>query len=138
MKKAAKFLILVLSVSGFGAGAALALAQGEAANLLSSLEPGLWQFKAVGGGAPGTPVRQLCVKNTGKLVQIQHGVRPCDHYVVRGNAATLTVSYSCKGAGQGLTSIRKESSRLIHIDSQGISGNGPFSFTVEGRRTGPC
>ncbi|MFC4292663.1 DUF3617 domain-containing protein [Sphingorhabdus arenilitoris] len=138
MKKINKYLILSGVISCGAASAAAAFVQGGGSNLLGTLEPGLWQFKAVGGGAPATPVRQMCVKNQERLVQIQHGARDCEHYVVRGNAATMTVSYSCNGAGQGLTSIRKESARLIHIDSQGIHNNAPFSFTVEARRVAAC
>jgi hypothetical protein len=37
-----------------------------------------------------------------------------------------------------LTTIRKESSRIIHIQSQGIRNNAPFSFSAEGRKIGPC
>jgi hypothetical protein len=57
---------------------------------------------------------------------------------VRSTANSVTVSYSCKAQGLGLTTIRKESNRIIHIQSQGIRNNAPFSFAVEGRKTGPC
>jgi hypothetical protein len=72
------------------------------------------------------------------LAQIQHGVANCPHLIVDSNANSITISYSCKGAGQGLTTIRKESGRLVQIKSQGIRNNSPFSFSVEGRRSGAC
>jgi hypothetical protein len=115
-----------------------AYAQGGDLSLLESVERGMWQLRAVGGGPSGAPVNQICVSDPAKLVQIQHGTAACEHYVVRSSATAVTVSYSCKGMGQGLTTIRKESPRLIHIQSQGIRNNAPFSFSVEGRRTGAC
>ena len=120
-----------------GSGAA-AFAQGGDMSLLESLDHGLWQLRAVGGGNSGAAIDRLCLGNPSQLTQIQHGDTACDRYVVRSTPTSLTVSYSCKGQGQGLTTIRKESARLIHIQSQGIRNNAPFSFSVEGRRAGAC
>jgi hypothetical protein len=120
-----------------GSGA-LAFAQGGDLSLLESLERGLWQLRAVGGGPSGAPVNQLCVGDPSRLTQIQHGNAACDYYVVRSLPNSLTVSYTCKGQGQGLTTIRKESGKLIHIQSQGVRNNSPFSFSVEGRRSAAC
>jgi hypothetical protein len=129
-----------LAVAGFlclSAGSS-AFAQGGDLSLLESLERGLWQLRTVGGGPSGAAVSQLCVGEPSRLTQIQHGNSACDYYVVRSMPNSVTVSYSCKGQGQGLTTIRKESGRLIHIQSQGIRNNSPFSFSVEGRKTGTC
>ena len=71
-------------------------------------------------------------------MQIQHGATSCAHQLVEAGPNSVTVSYSCRGAGQGLTTIRKESGRLVQIKSQGIRNNSPFSFAVEGRRSGAC
>jgi hypothetical protein len=125
----------------------LALAAGSAghgfaaqddASLLQTLERGLWQLRAVGSGSSGAAASQLCVGDPKMLAQIQHGVANCSHLIVDSNANSITISYSCKGAGQGLTTIRKESGRLVQIKSQGIRNNSPFSFSVEGRRSGAC
>lgn len=114
-------------------------AQTDAPGLLQSLERGLWQLRAIGGGASTAAPSQLCVADPRSLVQIQHGANShCSHYVVRSTATSVTISYSCKGSGQGLTTIRKESPRLIQIQSQGISNGAPFSFAVEGRRSATC
>jgi hypothetical protein len=118
--------------------AAMAWAQGGDLSLLQSIDRGMWQMRAVGGGPSGASVNQICVGDPIKLTQIQHGTALCEHYVVRSSPTAVTVSYSCKGAGQGLTTIRKESGKLIHIQSQGIRNNSPFSFAVEGRYTGAC
>jgi hypothetical protein len=130
------FIVGLLSLCT-GAGGAV-WAQGEDLSLLTSLESGLWQLRAVGGGPSSVAASQLCLGDPVRLTQVQHGDVPCTRYIVRATPTTLTVSYSCKGQGQGLTTIRKESNRLIHIQSQGIKNNSPFSFSVEGRRAGAC
>lgn len=131
-----------LALAGFicmsaGSGA-FAYAQGGDLSLLESLDRGLWQLRAVAGGASGAPVSQMCVGDPARLTQIQHGDAPCSYYVVRSMPNSVTVSYTCKGQGQGLTTIRKETPKLIHIQSQGIRNNSPFSFAVEARRSSAC
>ena len=119
-------------------GSAIAYAQGGDLSLLDTLERGMWQFRSIGGSASAPPVGQLCVGDVSRLTQLQHGTTPCEQYVVRSLPNSVTVSYSCKGQGQGLTTIRKESGKLIQIQSQGIRNNAPFSFSVEGRKTVAC
>ncbi len=126
----------LLSVSA--ATGATAFAHGTDLSLLESLDRGLWQLRAVGGGKPGAAIDKLCVGDPARLTQIQHGDTPCTRYVVRSTPNSVTVSYSCRGQGQGLTTIRRESGKLIQIQSQGIKNNAPFSFSVEGRRAGTC
>ena len=138
MKKSIKHITL-LGFTAIGmASATLGMAQPVVPNLLDSLGRGMWQFRAVGGGATGTAVNRICVGDAHKLAQVQHQGLNCAHYVVRSSPENITVSYSCRGQGQGLTVIRKETSKLIHIDSQGIRNNSPFSFSVEARNVGPC
>ncbi len=117
------------------AGAAFAVSPNDDLALLDTLERGNWQLRATGGDPPLT---KICLGNPGALIQIQHSGVACEQYIVRTSANSVTVSYTCKGQGQGLTTIRKESNRIVHIQSQGIRDNAPFSFAVEGRRTGPC
>ncbi len=114
-----------------------ALGQGDTPELLTNLEPGRWTLRAIGGAS--VPVNQLCVSNPRVLAQIEHrGNGQCSHLLVRSSPTSVTISYSCKGAGQGLTTIRKETDRLIQVQSQGISNGAPFSFSVEGRHSGVC
>lgn len=113
----------------------VAVAATDDLSLLSTLERGMWQLRPTVGGGPAT---KICLGKPESLTQIQHSGLACDQYVVRSTANSVTVSYTCKGQGQGLTTIRKESSRIIHIQSQGIRNNAPFSFTVEGRKVGAC
>ena len=132
-------MALVGLVSAFASGSALAFAQTSDLSLLETLDRGLWELRAVGGGgASGAAVDKLCLGDPVRLTQIQHNDVPCSRYIVRSTPTSVTVSYSCKGQGQGLTTIRKESGRLIQIQSQGIRNNAPFSFSVEARRAGTC
>jgi hypothetical protein len=116
------------------AAAGVAKPDGDIA-LLDSLDRGMWQLRPTGGNVP---TAKICLGKSENLVQIQHSGLACDQYVVRSSANSLTVSYTCPGHGQGLTIIRKETNRIIHIQSQGIRNNAPFSFSAEGRKTGPC
>jgi hypothetical protein len=138
MKQQLKLIgLAAIMVVGTGS-TALAFVQNERMDFLQSIERGMWQLRAIGGGSSNALASQLCVADPKQLVQIQHGATACSHFVVRSTPNTVTISYSCKGAGQGLTTIRKESGRLIHIQSQGIKNSAPFSFSVEGRRAGVC
>jgi hypothetical protein len=133
---------LLMGLAALGAAlfgvAAHAFGQGETPELLTQLERGRWLLRAVGGGA-GAPVSQMCVADPRMLAQIEHRSNAqCSHFVVRSSATSVTISYSCKGAGQGLTTIRKETDKLIQIQSQGINNGSPFSFAVEGRHGGSC
>jgi hypothetical protein len=137
MNRVHKLVLAGLLSLGAGSAAQGVVAQ-DSGSLLQTLERGLWQLRAVGGGASAAGASQLCLGDPKLLAQIQHGATACSHMVVESTANAVTISYSCKGAGQGLTTIRKESGRLIQIKSQGIRNSSPFSFTVEGRRAGTC
>ena len=103
--------------------------------LLDSLDRGMWQLRPTAGSVP---TAKICLGKSESLTQIHHSGLACEQYFVRSSPNSLTVSYTCAGHGQGLTIIRKETNRIIHIQSQGIRDNAPFSFSAEGRRTGPC
>jgi hypothetical protein len=139
MKNALSHFALAATISlGVGSAALGGVATDDDADLLQTLDRGLWQLRAIGGGASTAAVSQLCVGDPKLLAQIQHGASNCSHFVVKSTVNAVTISYSCKGTGQGLTTIRRESGRLVQIQSQGIRNNAPFSFAVEGRRVGAC
>lgn len=138
MNKQVKHLVLAGLLSLGAGSAAERVSADDGTSFLASLERGMWQLRAVGGGASGAAASQLCLGDPRLLAQIQHGAANCSHLLVDSSANSVTISYSCNGAGQGLTTIRKESGRLVQIKSQGIRNNSPFSFAVEGRRSGAC
>ncbi len=134
IKKGKKLLTAALLLAA-GSGAA---AWAQADGFLSSLNRGLWELRAVGGGPSRAAQSRICLGDPAKLVQIQHGNADCTQRVLTRRADRVTYSYSCPGLGQGVTTIRRESGRLIHVQSQGIRNGSPFNFSVEGRQNGSC
>lgn len=120
------------------AGASVAHAQQIPSRLLSSLDSGMWDLRAIGSGPSRAAKARICVGPKQRLAQIQHGDASCSHRVISEQRNRVTISYSCQGQGQGLTTIRRETNGLVQISSQGIRNGSPFNFTVEGRRVGGC
>ncbi|WP_284123735.1 DUF3617 domain-containing protein [Parerythrobacter aestuarii] len=109
-------------------------AQSPSLAMLDKLQPGQWEIRY----RDDQPSTRLCVKNGRDLIQLRHKQAGCNRFVVEDAASEVTVQYTCKGNGYGRTSIRRESSTLVQLESQGIEGGLPFSFTAEGRRVGAC
>ncbi|MFV0645138.1 MAG: DUF3617 domain-containing protein [Sphingomonadaceae bacterium] len=109
-------------------------AQAPAMQMLSGLQKGQWELRFRGS----EPARKICVRNGQELIQIAHREAGCSRYVVEDSPQAVTVQYTCKGNGYGRTAIRKETGRLVQIQSQGIAGDRPFQFTAEGRYVGQC
>ncbi len=119
-------------LSGF---AMAAPAQTPRLTLLDGLAQGEWTLKERGSSEAG---KKICLGNPEMLLQIQHSNMTCKRYVIENSPKKLRVSYKCGSAGHGVTEIKYESSTLVQIHSQGIRNNAPFSFSMEGRRTGSC
>lgn len=109
-------------------------AQGDALAMLAGLQRGQWTVTSRDGG----PSRSLCLGNPAQLLQLRHAGSACSRYVVEDGADKVTVQYTCRGNGYGRTSIRRETSTLVQIESQGIESGRPFQFQAEARRTGAC
>ena len=52
--------------------------------------------------------------------------------MVAADSDSMTVNYSCPGAGRGRTTIRFETPRLVQIDSQGLDHGAPFALARGG------
>jgi hypothetical protein len=100
---------------------------------LNSLEPGLWQLDIA-----GRPSRQSCIADTTALVQIEHDQPNCSRFVIANEAKSSTVHYSCQRAGWGRTTVRIETPTAAVIQTQGISHNQPFDYTVQAHKVGAC
>lgn len=129
----------VLALGGFAGTAMLllalpVLAQGNGLAMLGTLTKGEWTIKQ--RGEPRN--RKICVKSGAELIQLMHSEGGCSQFVVEDGAARVTVQYTCPGNGYGRTSIRRETSSLAQLESQGIHGGMPFQLTAEARRTGSC
>lgn len=130
MKKIPGFSIL---------GAAMFAGLPAAANapeldMLSSLSAGQYELRF----RDGQPARRICVRSGRELLQIGHPGLRCNSFVVADGASEVDVNYTCPGQGYGRTLVRKETSSLVQIDTQGIRGGMPYAWNIEARRTGAC
>jgi hypothetical protein len=112
-----------------------ALGQRASLAMLGELERGRWELRLRGETAAS---QQLCLGDARRLIQLRHPAAACEQLVISDGPTAVTVQYTCRGNGYGRTQIRRESSRLIQIDSQGIANGLPFAFAAEGRRVGDC
>lgn len=102
--------------------------------MLGSLDRGGWELRY----RDGSPPRNICVRSGREFIQLRHRESGCNRFVVEDGNSEVTVQYTCAGNGYGRTHIRRESSSLVQIDSQGIVDGRPFQFSAEARRTGSC
>ncbi|MDR6835068.1 MULTISPECIES: hypothetical protein [unclassified Sphingopyxis] len=117
------------------AGATAVPAQAPSLAMLDRLEKGSWQLRERGSEAV---FQTVCVGDARRMIQIQHPRANCSRYIIEDTPKSVTVHYTCPGAGHGRTSIRSETNRLVQIDTQGIADGKPFSQAIEARRAGPC
>jgi hypothetical protein len=103
--------------------------------MLDQLQSGTWEIRQCG---TGTSIERLCVQDGRSLIQLRHRHPNCERQVVNDSTSEVAVQYTCREHGYGLTRIRKETDRLVQIDSQGVANGQPFSFLAEGRRVGDC
>ncbi|MDJ0979509.1 MAG: hypothetical protein QNI87_13360 [Erythrobacter sp.] len=125
-----KFSVIVIVAMG----ATPLLAQSDSLAMLATLQKGEWTVKYRDNSAS----QKLCVKTGEELIQVRHGLSNCRRFVVEDDASKVTVQYTCPGNDYGRTTIRRETSALVQIESQGIASGLPFQFTAEARRTGSC
>jgi len=112
-----------------------ALGGGQSMAMLDQLDSGKWELRV---RDPGMPMQQMCVSSGRRFIQLRHPADTCERFVVQDGASDVTVQYTCKGRGYGRTHIRRETSRLVQIESQGIADGLPFQFSAEARRVGDC
>ncbi len=137
MKKFSNFTLgkLAVALSVIAAGSAVpGTAQAPELAMLDGLTKGEWTIRS----RDGKLNRRVCVETGRELIQLRHKGPNCSRYVVDDGAKKVTVHYTCKGNGYGRTSIRRETSSLVQLESQGIVGGLPFQFGAEARRTGSC
>ena len=124
--------LLMVAAAGF---AAPALGQRQGLAMLNQLESGHWELRDRDSRAP---VEQLCLRDGRRLIQLRHPASQCEQLIVADTPGEVTVQYTCRGRGYGRTHIRRETGRLVQIESQGIVDGLPFDFAAEGRRVGDC
>ena len=125
----------VLILAGFATVAGEpATAQRTVLQMVEQLQDGRWELRTRERGG----VQRLCVGNRRRLVQLRHPDLACDRLIVEDTPNSVTVQYTCRGHGYGRTHIRRETSQLIQVESQGVADGLPFDFAAEGRRIGDC
>ena len=102
--------------------------------MLDQLESGRWELRT----RPEGMIERICLRDGRPLIQLRHPRENCDRLILDDAAGVVTVQYTCRGRGYGRTQIRRESNRLVQIESQGIAGGLPFAFAAEARRVGSC
>ncbi|OYY89329.1 MAG: hypothetical protein B7Y45_12630 [Sphingomonas sp. 28-66-16] len=122
-------LILCAGAAGAVAAKAPALAA------LQTIEAGQWQFREIGSAAAP---KIMCVGDPSTLIQIKHADTACARFVVEDQPRSATISYTCPGTGRGRTTIRVESPRDFHLETQGIAGGAPFDTAYQAHRLGAC
>lgn len=127
--------MLSLFAAGLAAFAVPAVGQRPALAMLDQLESGRWELRV---RENNRAVEQFCVANGRRFIQLRHPESGCERFVVDDRATDVTVQYTCRGRGYGRTHIRRETSRLVQIQSQGIADGLPFEFSAEARRVGEC
>ncbi len=124
---------ILIAVSAVLAVAAPAFGGGPALAMLDQLEGGKWELRERGGQS-----QQICVPSGRQLIQLRHPGAQCNSFVIEDGPAQVVVQYTCPGRGYGRTQIRRETNRLVQIDSSGIVDGFPFDLSAEARRIGAC
>ena len=124
---------LIFAASALAAGLVLMAASQPSA--LAQTQPGLWEIR----GAPGSsaPIRQ-CVADVASLARFEHRARACSAKILKDANSSITVEYSCGGAGFGNSEIDVITPRSLRISTQGISGGLPFNYVLQARRIDDC
>ena len=126
---------LVAAIGMVALGLALpAAAQSDDLAMLDALSKGEWTIKHRDGSVD----RKICLRTGRELIQLRHEDTGCNRFVVQDDTTKVEVHYACPGNGYGITNIRKETGRLVQIESNGIVSGLPFKFAAEARRTGSC
>lgn len=137
----AKYLIAALVMAGVLVGPTVN--EGVAApstpsvpiKALSTVQPGLWDIRSRDNPDAN---RSFCMSDAKILFQLRHPNNVCTRYVISDDQREATVQYSCASSGNGRTTVRVETPRLVQIDTQGIADQSPFAFSAEARRLGDC
>ena len=96
---------------------------------------GLWEVSA---RADGHGAQRLCLGSLDTLVQWEHRGQRCVQKLVSSSPNGAVVDYNCGPAGFGHSRLTVITPRTLKVETQGISANYPFQYTVHARRIGAC
>lgn len=122
---------------GVAVGICLAAALTVAASprVLTPAEGGLWEVSQSATGH--NPVR-ICVPAPEMLAQFEHRQGRCTRSVLSSGEGQAVIRYQCADGGFGQSAMRLITPRTLRIETQGISGNLPFHYTLHARRVADC
>ena len=118
-----------------GTGALLLLAAATRPGALAQANPGLWELSGMPNA--GTAFRQ-CVADTAALARVEHRGHSCTQVVIRDRPTWTEIHYTCTNGGFGRSKLTVLTPRSLRIETQGISANYPFNYTIQARRIGNC
>jgi hypothetical protein len=113
------------------AGAGLVAAAAPSA--LSQAQGGLWEVSRA-----GSPPVRLCLANPQVLAQFEHRRASCSRTVLRDSGLSARIHYTCGGGGFGESNLTLVTPRSLRVETQGITGDGPFKYVFQARRVGDC
>jgi hypothetical protein len=102
---------------------------------LDKTSPGLWELSGMPNA--GTAFRQ-CVADTAALARVEHRGNSCTQVVIKDNPSWTEIHYTCTNGGFGRSKLTVLTPRSLRIETQGISANYPFNYTIQARRIGDC
>ena len=129
----ARFLPIALLAGMTLAGAAVIAAPRPAA--LVQAAPGLWEVYRL---AAAHETSRECVGDVTALALYEHRNHRCTSSIVSDGPITTVIQYSCVGGGFGRSTMTMITPRSLRIETQGISDNLPFNYTLQARRVGDC
>ena len=125
----------MVAVSCAGAAAFVLLAAAVRPSALDKTSPGLWELSGMPNA--GTAFRQ-CVADTAALARVEHRGNSCTQVVIKDNPSWTEIHYTCTNGGFGRSKLTVLTPRSMRIETQGISANFPFNYTIQARRIGDC
>ena len=114
---------------------ALVLAGAAQPSIFAQAQAGLWEVSGVPGAK--APLKQ-CLGNVAKLAEFEHRGKACSAKIIKSNASSTVVEYSCGSAGFGRSQVDALTPLCLRIDTHGISNQLPFNYVLQARRIGDC
>ena len=127
--------IRMVAVTIAGAAALVLLGAAVRPSALDKTSPGLWELSGMPNA--GTAFRQ-CVASPAALARVEHRGNSCTQVVIKDNPSWTEIHYTCTNGGFGRSKLTVLTPRSLRIETQGISANYPFNYTIQARRIGDC
>lgn len=114
---------------------AIPLGAAKAPSALAGVPAGMWEIeRAPGAKAPA----RVCIADIALLARYEHRGNRCTANTVSDNGSSTVIEYTCGAAGFGRSRIDVITPRSLKINTQGISSQLPFNYTMNARRVGDC